>query len=239
MSACRTLEILGHARQCELPFGNAPVSTSHDPAELKIPKAAAIAGIAFCILLLTVFWLLRISVPTDPLEPGEWLRTSSSRVALALNLVPFAGLSFLWFIGVLRDHLGSREDQFFATVFLGSGLLFLAMLFAAGAVVGGILSAFALNRESFVDSATFHFARSVAYSIINIYAAKVAGAFIISASTLLIYTKLAPRWIALIGYASAALLFGGYHLGWVFVLFPLWILMLSVYILLENSKWLH
>ena len=209
-------------------------------ANLKTPKAAAIAGILFCVLLLAVFWLLRISVPTDPLEPGDWLRTSSSRVALALNLVPFAGLSFLWFIGVLRDHLGSREDQFFATVFLGSGLLFLAMLFAAGAVVGGILSVFALNGESFVDSTTFHFARSVAYSIINIYAAKVAGAFIISASTLLIYTKLAPRWIALIGYASAAaLLFGGYHLGWVFVLFPLWILILSVYILLENSKWLH
>src|SRR3974390_385377 len=90
---------------------------------LKTPKAAAIAGIAFCILLLAVFWLLRISVPTDPLEPGEWLRTGSSRVALALNLVPFAGLSFLWFIGVLRDRLGSREDQFFATVFFGSAVL--------------------------------------------------------------------------------------------------------------------
>jgi hypothetical protein len=25
---------------------------------------------------------------------------------LALNLVPFAGLAFLWFIGVLRDRLG-------------------------------------------------------------------------------------------------------------------------------------
>src|SRR6516225_3138882 len=207
---------------------------------LKTPKAAAIAGIVFCILLLTVFLLLRISVPTDPLEPGEWLRTSESRVALALNLVPFAGLSFLWFIGVLRDHLGSREDQFFATVFLGSGLLFLAMLFTAGGVVGGILAAFALAPDKFVDSTTFHFARSLAYNTINIYAAKVAGAFMVSASTLLIYTNLAPRWIALIGYASAVvLLFGGYHLGWVFVLFPLWILMLSVYILLDNSKWLH
>src|SRR3974377_2076834 len=147
---------------------------------LKTPKAAAIAGIAFCILLSTVFWLLRISVPTDPLESGEWLRTSSSRVALALNLVPFAGLAFLWFIGVLRDHLGSREDRFFATVFFGSGLLFLAMLFTAGAVVGGILAAFALYRDTFVDSMMFHFARSLAHGIINIYAAKVAGAFMIS-----------------------------------------------------------
>ena len=129
-------------------------------ANLRTPKAAAIAGILFCILFMAVLWLLRMSVPTDPLEAGEWLRTSSGRVALALNLVPFAGLAFLWFIGVLRDRLGTREDRFFATVFLGSGLLFIAMLFCAAAVVGGILAAFAIDHDGFVDSATFHFARS-------------------------------------------------------------------------------
>ena len=120
-------------------------------ANFKTPKAAAIAGILFCILLLTIFWLLRISVPTDPLEPGDWLKTSANRVALALNLVPFAGLAFLWFIGVLRDRLGNREDRFFATVFLGSGLLFLAMLFAAAAVVGGMLATFAFGHDAFVE----------------------------------------------------------------------------------------
>ena len=206
-------------------------------ANWKTPKAAAIAGILFCVLLLAVFWLLRISVPNDPLEPGDWLRTSSSRVAIALNLVPFAGLAFLWFIGVLRDRLGSREDRFFATVFLGSGLLFLAMLFAAGAIVGSMLAAFALYRDTFVDSMMFHFARLLAYNVINIYAAKVAGAFMISTSTLLILTNLSPRWIALVGYALAILLlFGSYYAGWVFVLFPMWILVLSLYILLENPE---
>jgi len=206
-------------------------------ANWKTPKAAAIAGILFCVLLLAVFWLLRISVPTDPLESGDWLRTSSSRVAIALNLVPFAGLAFLWFIGVLRDRLGNREDRFFATVFLGSGLLFLAMLFAAGAIVGSMLAAFALYRDTFVDSMMFHFARLLAYNVINIYAAKVAGAFMISTSTLLILTNLSPRWIALVGYALAILLlFGSYYAGWVFVLFPMWILVLSLYILLENPE---
>ena len=206
-------------------------------ANWKTPKAAAIAGILFCVLLLAVFWLLRISVPTDPLESGDWLRTSSSRVAIALNLVPFAGLAFLWFIGVLRDRLGSREDRFFATVFLGSGLLFLAMLFVAGAIVGSMLAAFALYRDTFVDSMMFHFARLLAYNVINIYAAKVAGAFMVSTSTLLILTNLAPRWIALVGYALAILLlFGSYYAGWVFVLFPMWILVLSLYILLENPE---
>ena len=43
--------------------------------------------------------------------------------------MPFAGIAFLWFIGVVRDQLGEVEDRLFSTVFLGSGLLFLAMLF--------------------------------------------------------------------------------------------------------------
>src|SRR5436309_9940882 len=97
-------------------------------ATLRTPKAAAIAGILFSILLGLVFCLLRISVPADPQEPGSWLNTNSNTVALALNLVPFAGIAFLWFIGVLRDRLGQLEDRFFATVFFGSGLLFLGML---------------------------------------------------------------------------------------------------------------
>ena len=86
-------------------------------ANLRTPKAAAIAGMLFSFLLMAAFSLLRISVPADPQEPGSWLRTNSSTIALAINLVPFAGIAFLWFIGVLRDRLGQLEDRFFATVF--------------------------------------------------------------------------------------------------------------------------
>src|SRR3974377_141802 len=106
-------------------------------ANLKTPRAAAIAGILFSVLLLVVLWLLRISVPDDPREPGAWLNSASNTVPLAINLVPFAGIAFLWFIGVLRDRLGTSEDKFFATVFFGSGLLFFGMLFVAAAVWGG------------------------------------------------------------------------------------------------------
>src|SRR6185436_13775526 len=99
-------------------------------ARLKTPKAAAVAGILFSILLGLIFGLLRMSLPADPLDAGEWLATGVGTVTLAVNLVPFAGIAFLWFLGVLRDRLGAEEDQFFATVFFGSGILFLAMLFA-------------------------------------------------------------------------------------------------------------
>ena len=61
-------------------------------------------------------------------------------MAVALNLIPFAGIAFLWFVGVLRDRIGEREDRFFATVLLGSGLLFVAMLFIGAAVAGGLIA---------------------------------------------------------------------------------------------------
>ena len=75
-------------------------------AKLKTPRAAAIAGIVFSVLFVAAFSMLRISVPSDPTEPGEWLKTSSSLVGFALNLLPFAGIAFLWFVGALRDRLG-------------------------------------------------------------------------------------------------------------------------------------
>jgi hypothetical protein len=206
-------------------------------ANLRTPKAAAVAGMLFSVLLIVAFWLFRISVPADPQEPGAWLRTSSSTVALALNLVPFSGIAFLWFIGVLRDRLGEAEDRFFATVFFGSGLLFLAMLFTAAALVGAIMIAFALQPQELIGSATFHFARAAAYSMVNVYMIKTASVFMFTTSTVAIYTGIAPRWLAILGYGlSLLLLFGSYYLSWSFLVFPLWVFMMSVCILTDSIR---
>ena len=200
-------------------------------ANLKTPRAAAIAGMMFSVLLLGVLWLLRKSVPDDPREPGAWLNSESNTVALAINLVPFAGIAFLWFIGVLRDRLGASEDKFFATVFFGSGLLFLGMLFAAAAVAGALIISFETAPAQLIESATFHFARAAAYSMMNVYTIKMAGVFMVTTSTIAIYTGFAPRWIAILGYLLALLLlFGSYYLSWSFVVFPLWMLVMSIYI---------
>jgi hypothetical protein len=207
------------------------------PARSKTPNAAAIAGILFAVLLFVVFWLLRSSVPADPHESGSWLRRNSEAVALALNLVPFAGIAFLWFIGVLRDRLGEAEDQFFATVFFGSGVLYLGMLFSAAALIGALLLAFAAQPEEFIDSATFHFARAAAYNIVNIYLTKMASVFMMTTSTVAIYTGLTSRWLAFVGYGmSVLLLFASYYIGWGFVVFPLWVLMISIHILFDTVR---
>ena len=204
---------------------------------LKTPNAAAIAGLLFSLLLIAAFALLRISVPADPQEPGSWLRTNANTVALAINLVPFAGIAFLWFIGVLRDRLGELEDRFFATVFFGSGLLFLGMLFLASAVVNGVLIAFAAKPEEMIGSATFQFARAAIYATINVYMVKMASVFMITTSTIALYTGIAPRWLAVLGYALALLLlFGSYYISWSFAVFPVWVFLLSVCILADNFR---
>jgi hypothetical protein len=208
-----------------------PVTTLTS-ARLRAPRAAAIAGILFSILLITSFVLLRRAVPADPLEAGAWLNTRSYLVALALNLVPFAGIAFLWFIGVLRDRLGEREDRFFATVFLGSGLLFLAMLFFSAAVAGGIIIAHAAAPGRLIGSATFSFARAISYEIMNVYAIKMAGVFMIATSTLALRTGFIARWLAVLGYALAALLLlSSRSMEGMLLVFPLWILLVSLLIL--------
>jgi hypothetical protein len=111
--------------------GNDPVTAPAKPSRqqtLAPPRGAAIAGVIFSVLLITALGLARLAVPTDLTHPGTWVTEPDRQTAVrfALGLVPFAGIAFLWFMGVLRDRLGELEDKFFATVFLGSGLLFVA-----------------------------------------------------------------------------------------------------------------
>jgi hypothetical protein len=201
----------------------------------RAPRAAAIAGIIFSVLLITCLLLLRRSVPDVPSEAGEWLRERSGTVSFAVNLIPFAGIALLWFIGVLRDRLGDREDRLFTTVFMGSGLLFLATLFAAAAFVGGIVAAYSVEVDRIPGSATFTVARAVAYETMNVYAVRMAAVFTIATCTLALRTGFVSRWIAFIGYAAAlALLFAGRHIDWIVLVFPIWVLLLSLHILVDN-----
>ena len=107
---------------------------------------------------------------------------------MAVHLAPFAGIAFLWFIGVLRNRLGTLEDQFFATVFLGSGLLFVASLFAAAAFSGAIVEAIANGHTQLLNSETYYVVRLFAGAFLNVFAIKMAGVFMFSTSTIIFRT---------------------------------------------------
>ena len=204
---------------------------------LKTPRAAAVAGILFSLLLCAAYILIRISIPANPADGGAWLEERGSTVALALSLVPIAGIAFLWFIGVIRDRIGQLEDKFFSSVFFGSGLLFLAMTFIAAALAGGLLTSYAIIPTELIDSGLYTFSRAVMYRISNIYAIRMAGVFMISLATISVRTRIMHRGLAFLTYGLAlVLLFSiGYSL-WVTLIFPAWVLIISVYILVLNLR---
>jgi len=214
---------------------NSTLSSTKD--KLTTPRAAAVAGILFSILMIASLVLIWISVPPNPQDEGVWLPANWDTVNLALNLVPFAGIAFLWFIGVVRDQLGQSEDRFFATVFLGSGLLFLAMMFDSAAVAGGTISLYGAAPSRLIESGIYSFGRSVTYEIMNVYTMKMAGVFMLTTCTLSIRTRILPRWMALLGIILALLLLLSLGLvKWAPLVFPLWILLISVQILITNLK---
>jgi hypothetical protein len=206
-------------------------------AKLKAPRAGAIAGILFSILLIISIVLIRLSVPDNPKDPGAWLSQSAKSVGLALDLLPFVGIAFLWFMGVLRDRMGSHEDRFLATVFLGSGLLFLAITFVSFAVTGGVMMAYEAMPGKLMDSGTYTFARVLGYELVNVYGLRMAGVFMISTSTIAIRIGMFPRWMAFLGYVLALFLLVSIgRFGWAPLVFPLWALVVSVYVLVANFR---
>lgn len=201
---------------------------------LTAPRGAAIAGVIFSVLMIVSLGLVRYAIPASSTAASAWLAETDRRraVELALDLVPFAGIAFLWFIGVLRNRLGEFEDQFFATVFLGSGLLFVASLFGVAAVMRAVVDTLAAGK---IGDATFYFGHRLSDALFNIFAIKMAGVFIISTCTIGVRTAIMPRWVAIVGYACAVLMLlviGNWK--WITFVFPLWMLLVSGYILLAE-----
>ncbi len=159
-------------------------------------------------------------------------------MGVALGLMPFAGIAFLWFIGVIRDLLGDFEDRFFSTVFFGSGLLFLAMVFVSSGIAGATLAS---AKHSAITQVTeqqiVYFGRVVMLQISNIYALRMAGVFMISLGTIWWRTGLMPRWLAIISYLVALTLLVVISLSlWLVLLFPAWTLVVSLLILVRNRR---
>jgi len=198
------------------------------------PRAVAISGMIFAALYVASLVFARLAVPADPTEPGAWLAdpTLRSWVRLALNLIPFTGIAFLWFMAVLRNRIGGREDRFFATVFLGSGLLFVAMLFVAAAVSQALLDTFATEGSLPAQSETYAVGRAMGHALMNTFAVKMAAVFIIVTSAIGLRTAVFPRWMAFVGYALAlVMLLTITNFAWIALVFPSWVLLLSAYIL--------
>jgi hypothetical protein len=198
-------------------------------ARFRSRRSAAIAGIVFGVLLLAAMIMLRIALSEGSLLALQADAQRRSLIRLSLSLVPFAGIAFLWFIGVVREQLGEVEDRLFSTVFMGSGLLFLAMLFVGATTSASLLT---LVAEANLNADVFAYGRDVSQGLFSVYAMRMAAVFTISVSTVGIRTSGLPRWVSYLGYLIAlVLLVAAANLQWTQLVFPAWVLLVSVVLL--------
>lgn len=204
--------------------------------QARAPWAASVAGILFAILFTGAMALLRSS-PIGQQDDSALVRLFAEGgdwpiVVGGLYLGPFAGITFLWFVAVVRDQVGEREDRFFATVFLGSAILFVALLFAALAVATTPVVAVRYLDLRAPTAEETHLTRTLAYTLLFAFATRAGAVFLFSTATLGLRTQTFPRWFALTGYAAGLiLLLVVTFWDWVILLLPAWVLVISVAIL--------
>jgi hypothetical protein len=204
--------------------------------QIRAPWAASIAGLLFAALFTGSLLFMRFQ-PTIGASDKELAGIYAMGEDLAafvggLYLAPFAGIMFLWFMAVVRDQIGKREDQFFATVFLGSGLVFVAMYFAAIAVASAPVVGVRYLGLGPPSSDEVELFQQVSYSLMFGFATRAAAVFLMAMATIGLRSGVFPRWFSRVGYAVAILLLVMVaYWDWVVLVFPAWIALVSGYIL--------
>jgi hypothetical protein len=188
-----------------------------------------VAGVLFALLFGTSLVLIRLALPEGEQPGTQWLESGSTNLKVAATIMPFAAIAFLWFMGVVRDGLGRYEDKFFSTVFIGSGLLFLAMMFVAAGVGAGLE-----RSHAAADPPVATFGQMVLLAVSKTYALRMAAVFMISLATIWLKTGLMPRWLVAVSYlAAVGLLVASDVTMWLTLAFPVWVLVVSVLLLVR------
>lgn len=195
--------------------------------QLRAPWAASIAGLLFSIMFTAALVLVRGEV-----EEGAVAGQSTAAVIGGLYLAPFAGIMFLWFVAVIRDQIGEREDRFFATVFFGSGLLFVGMLFTSAAVASTPTTLVQFLGEESVSAESMSLLRGLGYTLLFALATRAAAVFMLATATIGIKSGVFPRWFALIGALLGIVLLVAVSVyDWIILILPAWVAVVSLFIL--------
>jgi hypothetical protein len=190
----------------------------------------------FAVLFTSALILLR-SQPFITADDAELVRLFAtgqdlSAVIGGLYLAPISGIMFLWFVAVIRDQLGDREDRFFATVFFGSGVLFVALVFVATAIVVAPSVAVRYLHQPAPTASTIALLRALSYTVMFAFATRAAAVFLLATATIGLRSRVIPRWLAITGYLLGIALFVVVVVwDWIILVLPVWVAAVSFFIL--------
>lgn len=208
-------------------------------SRVRTVEAAAFAGIAYAVLTLATRAILCSLPDLDDPELVDWFNEQGNQdlLLLALNLTSVATVAFLWFIAVIRRRIGDREDQFFSTVFVGSGIVLIASrLLATAAAVSPAIAARFLGAEE-LGSAEISVAEGLGGAVALVIAPRMQAVFVIATSTVILRSRALPTWLAYLGYLLGLVLFVvPFVIEPMGLLFPAWVLLVSIVLLVTRAQ---
>ncbi len=172
-------------------------------------ESAAGAGVVYAILAVFALFLVQ-SVPRPSSTEAEWLdwiaeAGNRRSIFIALSLASVASVAFLWFVAVIRRRIGDREDRFFATVFLGSSLVHVALWLVMMSIIAAPAMIHEPNRPMTWE--VYRLAEGTAIGILLVAGPRIQAVFVASTSTLFLRTGVVPKWLSYLGYSLAAVMF--------------------------------
>jgi hypothetical protein len=215
-----------------------PSSPSRRGSLRRAAMVTAAVGIVFAVLFILTF-LIVATVPDDAVVvvAGDDAALTRRLAVAGLYIMPFAGIAFIWFVVSLRTWIAASAvgiDILISSVQLVSGIVFVAMFFAAGACWAAIPAAVEIEGEP-VPALVSELPK-LGDTLLFVFGMRMAAMFIFTTSTLAMKHRILPRWFIWLGYAIGLfLLLSVSFAEWLVMVFPAWTLVLSI-LLMQRAR---
>ena len=208
-----------------------------------IGRMSALAGIVFAALFVVAMVLVRRAPALrdpDAAYDAFYAGGGEALATLGLTVVPFAGIALLWHLSATRAMFQAVPRQFSpvqAWLQMAAGLLFLCMMFVGSAAAGAVALLGAFEVTPLPPPEVARALAAVGYGLMFVFGVRMAGMYMITTIGMAVAAGLLPRWLAVIGYLAAAFLLVSttYH-PLVLLVFPAWVVVVSVVLLLRAGR---
>ncbi|PVZ07892.1 hypothetical protein [Actinomycetospora cinnamomea] len=208
------------------------------------PRFAAVLGLVFAALfvaaLVTVNGAPHLDAPVADYAAFYDGAGDTVVTAVAIYLVPLAGIAFLWFAVALRsvlDTLGTPPSGLAHGLNLLSGVVFVALLFAGTAAMATPVLLTTIGGGAPLAPDTARALSALGYGLVFLFSVRGAGMFAVTTTTLLRGAGVMPRGVAVAAYALATwlLVTATDHPVSLLVL-PAWVLLVAVVLLRHDRR---
>ena len=177
-----------------------------------------------------------LSGPDSDVAAGYSDAANRASLTTGLSLSIVSAVSFLWFVAVIRRRVGDREDRFFATVFLGSGVLLTGVMLTGSAALASPAVTIDLADGRVPDASSLAVMSGFGTTLMLVVLLRIQAVFVVSTSTLALRSSAFSRWLSYLGYGIALVIFLMPILtDPVGLAFPIWVGILSIALLVRRS----